>query len=176
MLRSKNPGTDRDVAVDPPARLPTGPPQTAEELYDGHGGALFSLACIILGDRAEAEGVVRHVLLEADGRPALDTSHGQRRRHLARLVYLRCTRTRLTSQVLAHDLPSSRHRREGRAQPPIMVMLGELSEQQRAAIALCLHGDHTYDDVADLMSLPAAVVADLLRSALHKLRAAESPG
>ena len=176
MLRNKNPGSDRAVAVDLSGRLPTGPTQSAEELYDGHGGALYSIAWIILGDRAEAEGVVRHVLLEADGRPALDTSHGDRRRHLSRLVYLRCTRTRLTSRVLAPDLPSSRRQRKGRSKPPIVVVLGELSEQQRATIALCLHGDHTYNDVADLMSLPATVVADLLRSGLHKLRAAESPG
>jgi len=155
----------------PASRERARPTQTLGGLLEDHGPALYSLAFIILGERDQAEAAVVQVLLEARDRPLLD-AHADSRRHLARCVYVRCTRARLGPGRGAGDLPSGRHRPDDSSATTIITRLAELSEQQRAAIALSLYGDHTTTHIADLMSLPAPVVADLLRSGLHELASA----
>lgn len=168
MLSRTDSRDDTQTKLDqtPPERA--GPTQTFEELLTSHGPALYSLALIILGDRASAEAAVAQVLLEARNRPLLDANEDSRR-HLARCLYIRCTRTRLGTGELPDGLGSNRHRPDDFSATRIMTRLAELSEQQRAAIGLSLYGHHTYTQIADLMSLPAPVVADLLRSGLHDL-------
>lgn len=159
-----------------PTHAEVAPPTTTsvEALYDDHGAALFAVARLLLDDLGDARGVVVDVLIENGRRqlPGQDV-----RRYLACQVYLGCVRARMRRHAVlpeseAHTLPP-RAVRHTSAVPG----LAELSEQQRAAVALCLYGEHTYVDVADTLSLPPPVVTTLLRSGLRKLRAAQrAPG
>lgn len=148
------------------------PRGTLAQAYDAHGSALFSLARVIVGEPTQAEAIVVHVLLDAETR-SISGGGTPVRRHLARRVYLRCTRARLGVSSTSGDLPSGDYRPTTDPQTSIVATLSALSEQQRAVIALCLYGDHTYRQVADVMALPASVVADLIRSGLQRLRSAD---
>ena len=50
-----------------------------------------------------------------------------------------------------------------------MVWLGELAQLQRAGLALCVFGGHTYREAAGLLGLPPTTVAELLTSALREV-------
>ncbi|KQX72378.1 RNA polymerase sigma factor [Aeromicrobium sp. Root472D3] len=58
------------------------------------------------------------------------------------------------------------------AAPTPLSRLHELPVHQRASLALCRFGGHTYRQAADLLELPAASVADLLTTSLRALHAA----
>lgn len=134
------------------------------QICDRHGAALFHLACAVVADPVRAEAVVVEVVARACVDPAATATaaRGSLRRELARLTYLCSSRDRLEQ-----DLPQT-----GSAVDR-MVRLGEAARQQRTAIALVQCGDHTVDDVADLLGLPFPTVAVLLTSGLRDLEAAD---
>lgn len=172
MLGNRNLAPTADGQVDIEA-VPGPPPQpeTLASLYDAHAHALFSLACLLLDDREEAVSAVTQVLLHwSDRRRAGPDS--STRRNLARCVHLRCTRTRLGPHPVPHGMPVGRAPR-ARHEAASVTGVHALSDQQRAAIALSMFGDHSYEDVADVMSLPSEVISALLRSGLVRLRAAQ---
>lgn len=142
-----------------------------DTLIDEHSADLFSLAYIILGDHREAEDVVAHLLSDACRRPHRNPDRGSRR-NLSRRLYLSCTRVRIGPRL--PFVPADRPVDHDAAAVTVIMRLGELSEQQRATLALCLFGDHTYEQVADLIALPAPVVLQLLRSGLREIR--QGPG
>jgi DNA-directed RNA polymerase specialized sigma24 family protein len=55
------------------------------------------------------------------------------------------------------------------AVPAILAAVHALPPRQRASLALCRFGGHTYRDAAALMDVPPAEVADLLTSSLRAL-------
>lgn len=135
-------------------------------LYDVHARDLLGLASLLLDDRDEAEAVVVHVLCETALRRPSDDDRADRR-VLARAVFLRATRARLGSGPLPHRPAGG----SGPCSPssgghPLTV----LSDPQRAVIALSLYGAHSRSHTADLLSLPASVVDELLRTGLHRIR------
>ncbi len=139
------------VTHDGPERLPgerARLPRSADELCDVHGAALFSIAWIMVADRDDAEFVATQALLDACSGP-VHVAHRSERWELARYVYVRCVRSQAQT-TLTPDEESRFH--------------------QRAAIALGLFGDHTYQEIADLMHLPRTEAASLLRCGLHALR------
>lgn len=140
------------------------PPPAVGELYDAHARALLTLASLLLDDGREAAAVVVHVLREA-GRRRRAVGDRDDLRHLARGVYLRATRSRLGPAFGPHDLPEG-----GSRTWPGDHGLSALSDQQRAVIALSLHGGHSRADTAALLSLPTGVIDELLRSGLHRIR------
>ena len=79
-------------------------------------------------------------------------------------------RTRLLAPQPPAYLPSAAGATSSQQHAPMLAGLRGLSQQQRAMIALSLYGDHTYSQIADVMALPAPVVADLLGSGLHGSR------
>lgn len=169
-------GQARDVAVQDVAAEPSAAPPEffldVDTLLDEHGADLFSLAYTILGDHVEAEDVVAHLLSDACRRPHPNRDRGSRR-NLSRRLYLSCTRVRIGPRL--PYVPVERPVDRDAAAVTMMVRLGELSEQQRAALALCLFGDHTYEQVADLIALPEPVVLQLLCSGLSEIRQGPEP-
>lgn len=131
------------------ARTRPAPPAALDEIWDRHSDAVYSLAHVLLGNEADAATAVADAMTELAPTfaPADDT-----RRSWARQVYLR-------SEKLTGRAP-------GAADPGNPVWLGHLSPVQRASLALCLFGGHTYRDAAHLLDIPAAEVADLLTTAL----------
>lgn len=137
-------------------------PSTVEpdHLWDLHGPSVWLVACALLGDqsaalRAVALGMV-DLFLPSNGPVGRGGRHGLR--DAAGFVYWRCEEAMAGSPVArTMTLPS------------VMVHLGELAELQRACIALCAFGGHTYTEAADVLSVPPGTVAALLTSGLREL-------
>lgn len=131
------------------------PDTSAEDLWNNHGQRVYSLAHALLGDetaamRAVAMGMVD--LVRTDGAvPARDTGCA-----LARHVYLRST-------ALSQEAP----RRTGLL--PAMERLAQLADLQRASIALCAFGGHTYGCAAEVLGIAPPTVAQLLTSGLAEI-------
>ena len=141
-----------------------GEARSADDLCDVHGSALFSLAWMILGDRAAAEFVAVQAILDACSGP-VHVAHASDRWEMARYAYIRCLRQ---PQVAAGQSQNGSPDHGG--SDPTSTTLGLLSAHERAAIALGIFGGHTYEEIADLMRLPRPEIAVLLRSGLHALR------
>ncbi len=98
-----------------------------------------------------------------------ESADERRLRHeLARLTYWGCIRSGVTNPAGEAGLPSApevtRH-----VPAPAKRGLDALPDKERAAIALCLYGAHTYQEAADLLALPAEAVAHLLSLGLRKV-------
>ena len=133
----------------------------AEDLWDGHGPAVYFLACAVLGDetaamRAVALGMTDFVR-EDTSTPADDI-----RRTLARHVYRR------TTELANEPSPSTE-------MPPLMGCLTQLAQLQRASLALCTYGGHTYGDAAEVLGVAPLTVAQLLTSGLDELSRLSAP-
>lgn len=131
-----------------------------EQFWDLHGTLLFSLACALLGDEAAALRAVSLGMVDlyswsdaqADESPEVTLAAG------AGCVYTRCY-AGLSEPLLGRSMTV----------PPLMFWLGELARGQRAALALCVFGGHTYQQAATRLDIPAEDAANLLRSGLHDL-------
>lgn len=127
----------------------------AEQLWNEHGQRVYALAHALLGDEtaamhAVASGMLDLVRLEGAVSP------GDIGCALARHVYVRCT----ASSGVAP-------RRAGL--PPTMEWLDELADLQRASIALCAFGGHTYRCAAEVLGIAPSTVAQLLTSGLAEI-------
>ncbi len=127
----------------------------AEDLWNDHGQSVYSLAHTLLGDEVTAMQAVAQGMVDFVGRdtctPAEDPG-----RTLARLVYRRSTEL-ATKTSDSTDLT------------PPMGRLAQLAQLQRASLALCTFGGHTYDDAAKVLSISPLTVAQLLTSGLNEL-------
>lgn len=125
------------------------------------------MARFLGADRDEAEAVVADLLVDAafDSR---NESDDEIRRALSCRLYLTCARLRLSRQARPGTAP---HEAEDEAPEtlPVRVESTALTDRQRAVLALCWFGDHTYRDAADAMSLSVPDVLDLMRSGLRGL-------
>lgn len=129
----------------------------AEGLWSDHGSAVYALALALLGDegtalRAVALGMVDFARWDI-GTPTSDV-----RRVLSRHVHRRCA-----------DLASETSVPAGL--PPLMGRIARLARLQRAAVALCVFGGHTYRDASEVLGLAPVVVAQLLTSSMGDLGA-----
>lgn len=135
---------------------PTGPSRgvvsdsPAEDLWDRHGTQLYALACLLLLDEAAAMRAVAWGMADF-ALSDLSTSPDDARRSLARHVYWR----------------SGEH--IGEALPLPMARVARLAQLQRACLALCMFGSHTYTQASALLEIPPLQGAALLRSALQEL-------
>jgi hypothetical protein len=126
-----------------------------EDLWDRHGRSVYALACTLLRDQEAATQAVR--LGMTDLAHSTDSvSAKEARRSMARHVYWR-------SQGLASQTPKTLHL------PPAMVWLGQLAQLQRACLALCVFGGHTYQEAAGLLGVPPNTVAELLTAGLREV-------
>ncbi len=127
----------------------------AEALWNSHGQSVYALAHALLGDETAAMHAVALGMVDFVRRdirtPAEDTG-----RTLARLVYLRSTE--LVNETSAFtDLT------------PVLTWLAQLAQLQRASLALCTFGGHTYGDAAKVLGIAPHTVAQLLTSGLTEL-------
>lgn len=140
-------------------------PSAPEVLYDAHASNLLALAHFLLSSAQEAEHVVAHVLREALAQPRA-RDYRTDRCNLAREVYLRATGARSGPRPDTEVVPNSHAAAGSRASS---IIAADLSDQQRAVIALSVFGSHSHVQTADLLSLSTGVVDDLLRSGLHRV-------
>ena len=127
----------------------------AEDLWNSHGQSVYLLAHALLGDqtaamKAVALGMVDFVRRDTSTPPE-DTG-----RTLARLVYLR------SSELVGETSTSTELM-------PALRWLAQLAQLQRASLALCCFGGHTYEDAAEVLGIAPLTVAQLLTSGLNEL-------
>ena len=143
-------------------------------IWSAHGDQLRWIAGTILGDRAGAQSVVVDVIATycASSPTAGETMPS--RHELARLIYLRCLRAgAITDQI---DGRPERDRTDSSVASITLVGLRVLAHHQRAAVALTELGDHSCDDIADLLGLSTEITAQLLVSGRREVEPAPAPG
>jgi hypothetical protein len=138
-------------------------PVRAEDLCDRHGAALYLLALTITGCPVASQAAVAATISDAcrHGRPPRWMDEGEVRRRLARRVYVECA---------ARD-------EQARFDPAVRPLffedfipwLGTLSSYQRAAIGLCVYGEHRVWQAAEVLDVSTATVHELLFWGLQDL-------
>lgn len=169
-------------------RVAAGDQSALAALYDRHGRSVYSLACRIVTDRADAEDVVQDVFTQA-WRQASRYDH---RRATVAGWLLMMTRARAIDRVRARsarpatssaadtslpELPDPGPGIEAEAittqsAERLRQALGELPDAQRRAIELAYYEGLTQADIAETMKEPLGTVKTRMRLALQKLRAA----
>jgi hypothetical protein len=135
----------------------------AELLCDRHGPALYLLALTVTGCPGEAQRAVAAVIADACRPPdrlGPVGDHGARR-ELARRVYAECTSREERAEFDTGVRPL--------VFEDFMPWLGALSRYQRAAIALCLYGEHRAWQAANVLDVSTATVHELLFWGLQDL-------
>ncbi|TCC21284.1 hypothetical protein [Kribbella sindirgiensis] len=148
---------------------------TFVRIWSAHGDQLRWIAATILRDAAAAQTVVVDVITAYCARPPRPDGGLLPSRHeLARLTYLHCLRAGAVSDRI--DGRPQRDRFDSTVGSIVIVGLRVLAQHQRAVLALVQLGDHSCDDVADLLGLPTEVAAQLLASGLREAEPAPAPG
>ena len=177
------------------ARIETGDARALGELYDRHGRMAYSLAIVILGERADAEEVVADAFGQA-WRTAgqFDPARGSVTAWLATITRTRALdlarsrgrRARVLQRAaesgdgLAAPIAPAGHapdraaeRQEARAL--VARSLAELPEPQRRVIELAYFGGLTQTEIAAELAEPLGTVKTRIRAALEKMRNALAP-
>ena len=173
-------------------RVAGGDPSALATLYDRHGRGVYSLACRIVTDRADAEDVVQEVFTQAwqqasrydQGRAtvtgwllmmtrarAIDRVRARAARRRRRT---RPTRRCRTCRMRDRDMEAEAISAESAAR--LRQALGDLPEAQRRTIELAYYEGLTQTDIAEKLQEPLGTVKTRMRSALQKLRAALQVG
>lgn len=184
--------TDRPLVE----RMAAGDERALGQLYDRHGGALYSLALAIVGERADAEEVVTDAFGQAwrtavqfdpargsvaawlatiTRTRALDLvrARGRRSRALTRAA-LQDSQGLATPIAVAADAPDrSVERHEARRL--VARSLAELTEPQRRAIELAYFGGLTHTEIAAELHEPVGTVKTRIRAGMEKLRGTLAP-
>ncbi|HVA44085.1 MAG TPA: sigma-70 family RNA polymerase sigma factor [Acidimicrobiales bacterium] len=179
-------GPDLQTLSDPALVVAIGRwrPDALAEAYRRHGGAVFSLAQRVLGDRARAEDVTQTVFTSLwESADRFDPERGSLRVFLLTMGHRRAIdmirsdgrrrvrEERLASQAEApYDL--EREVWDITVADQLRQALGGLSEGERQAIGMAYFGGHTYREVAELLGQPEGTVKTRIRNGLQRLRIA----
>lgn len=166
-------------------RIAAGDRAAMAELYDRHADVVFSLACRIMREPADAEDVVQDVFTQA----WRQASRYDPERASAAAWLLNITRTRAIDRLRAartrQRVSGSDERLEltpaagatqeeqvigGERAARVRAALAVLGEAQRRAIDLAYFGGLTHGEIAERLSEPLGTVKTRIRSGLLKLR------
>jgi RNA polymerase sigma-70 factor, ECF subfamily len=155
-------------------------------LYDRHGGAAYSLAFRIVGDRAVAEDVTQEAFLSVWRSGArFDAARGSVRSWTLGIVRnraidaLRRASTSapkldldddavLEGQASGELTDSEAIRRETARR--VRGALRELPDEQSEVIGLAYFGGFTHSEIADMLGMPLGTVKGRMRLGLEKIR------
>lgn len=161
-------------------------PEAFEVLYDRHGGAAFSLAYRIVGDRAAAEEVTQEAFISVWRSGArFDSARGSVRSWLLSVVrnraidFLRSRAAKAPKldfddeaaleQRPAEELTEEEAlRRETSAE--LRGALGKLPGEQSKVIELAYFGGFSHSEIARILGLPMGTVKGRMRLGLEKIR------
>jgi len=164
-----------------------GNPRAFEMLYDRHGGAGFSLAYRMVGDRVTAEDVAQEAFLSIwRSRDRYQPDRGSVRTWVLGIVHHRAIdalrrnlvheRRRSSAEGIEerHEAPERERtdveaaRRE-EAQH-VRAALGELPDEQNRVIELAYFGGFSHSQIAAMLDMPIGTVKGRMRLGLEKLR------
>jgi RNA polymerase sigma-70 factor, ECF subfamily len=162
-----------------------GNPRAFELLYDRHGGAAFSLAYRMVGNRVTAEDITQEGFLSIwRSRLRYDPRRGSVRTWVLGIVHNRAVdtlrrgaaheRRRETMDGVedSHAAPErtdvqAARREEARS---VRSALDALPKDQRRAIELAYFGGYSQSQIAELLDEPIGTVKGRMRLGLDKLR------
>jgi RNA polymerase sigma-70 factor (ECF subfamily) len=180
-----DPATDRAAVIDGlVAQVARGDERAFETLYDAISGPVHGLVLRVLRDPAQAEEVTQEVFLEIwrtatrfdphRGKAmtwAMTLAHGRAvdRVRSAQAATNRDLKVGQREHTTAYDevaeaVESSFERRQ------VQGCLGGLTELQRESVTLAYYGGYTYNEVAELLTVPLGTVKTRLRDGLIRLR------
>jgi RNA polymerase sigma-70 factor (ECF subfamily) len=161
-------------------------PTAFEIMYDRHGGAAYSLAYRIVGDRGTAEDVAQEAFLSVWRSGArFDRTRGSVRTWLLGVVrnraidVLRRNAGRAPALSLELDTVPEQEsqyehtdaealRRE--AAREVRGVLSDLPEDQLKVIQLAYFGGLTHSEIAEVLGMPLGTVKGRMRLAMEKMR------
>src|SRR5881227_2797242 len=156
-----------------------------ELVYDRHGGAAFSLAYRMVGDRAIAEDITQEAFLSMwRSRVRYERERGSVRAWVLGIVHHRTIDA--LRRNLVHDRRStSAEGLEERQEAPertdvevarreeartVRAALETLPDQQTKVIELAYFGGFTHTQIAEMLDMPIGTVKGRMRLGLDKLR------
>jgi RNA polymerase sigma-70 factor, ECF subfamily len=156
-----------------------------ETVYDRHGGAAFSLAYRITGNRAAAEDAVQEALVSIwRSRARYEPQRGSVRTWILGIVHNRTIDT--VRRNLVHDRRRTsaegieeQHEADERTDVEAMrrdeartvrAALETLPGEQNRVIELAYFGGFTHSQIADMLDMPIGTVKGRMRLGLDKLR------
>lgn len=161
-------------------------PEAFEVLYDRHGGAAYSLAYRIVGDRAAAEEVTQEAFISVwRSGERFDATRGSVRSWLLSVVrnraidFLRSKAGRapkldfddeavLEQRPAAEMTEEEALRRETAGE--LRGALGKLPGEQSKVIELAYFGGFSHSEIAEILGLPMGTVKGRMRLGLEKIR------
>jgi RNA polymerase sigma-70 factor, ECF subfamily len=171
--------------------IQAGNPRAFELLYDRHGGAAFSLAYRMVGNRVTAEDITQEAFLSIwRSRTRYDQARGSVRTWVLGIVHNRAIdglrrslvhdRRRETAEGIEErfearertDVEAAR-REEARN---VRSALDTLPEDQRKTIELAYFGGFSHSQIAELLNEPIGTVKGRMRLGLEKMRRQLSEG
>ncbi|HEX5593404.1 MAG TPA: sigma-70 family RNA polymerase sigma factor [Solirubrobacterales bacterium] len=161
-------------------------PEAFEVLYDRHGGAAYSLAYRIVGDRAAAEEVTQEAFISVWRSGArFDAARGSVRSWLLSVVrnraidFLRskagkAPKLDFDDESVLEQRPASERTEEEalRRETAVEVRgaIGRLPGEQAKVIQLAYFGGFSHSEIAEILSLPMGTVKGRMRLGLEKIR------
>ena len=161
-------------------------PEAFEVLFDRHGGAAYSLAYRIVGDRAAAEEVTQEAFISVWRSGArFDAARGSVRSWLLSVVrnraidYLRSRAGKapkltfdddsvLEQRPAAERTEEEALRRETAGE--LRGAIGKLPGEQSKVIELAYFGGFSHSEIAQILNLPMGTVKGRMRLGLEKIR------
>ena len=163
----------------------SGSPRAFELLYDRHGGAAFSLAYRMVGDRVTAEDVSQEAFLSIwRSRLRYQPERGSVRTWLLGIVHHRAIDA-LRRNVVHERRRSGVEGLEERQEAPeltdvevarreeargVRSALEALPEEQCRVIELAYFGGFSHSQIAEMLKMPIGTVKGRMRLGLEKLR------
>ena len=167
-------------------------PRAFEIVYDRHGGAAYSLAYRIVGDRGVAEDVTQEAFLSVWRSGArFDRTRGSVRTWLLGVVRNRAidvlrrdagrapavsleleTVPEQESRFERTDAEALRHE----AAREVRGVLRDLPEDQLRVVQLAYFGGLTHSEIAEVLGMPLGTVKGRMRLAMDKMRAKLAEG
>jgi RNA polymerase sigma-70 factor, ECF subfamily len=162
-----------------------GDPRAFELVYDRHGGAAFSLAYRMVGDRAAAEDITQEAFLSMwRSRVRYQPERGSVRTWVLGIVHHRAIdglRRNLVHQRRRASAEGIEERHEAAERTEVEAARREearsvraamdtLPEQQLQVIELAYFGGFTHTQIAEMLEMPVGTVKGRMRLGLEKLR------
>jgi RNA polymerase sigma-70 factor, ECF subfamily len=170
--------------------LRDGNPDAFEVIYDRHGGAAFSLAYRIVGDRNVAEDITQEAFLSMwRSRVRFDRERGSVRTWVLGIVHHR------TIDALRRNMAHDRRRTtaeglEERQEAPertelevarrdeareVREAMQTLPGEQLEVVRLAYFGGFSHTEISDMLGQPVGTVKGRMRLGLEKMRRALAP-
>jgi len=161
-------------------------PEAFEVLFDRHGGAAYSLAYRIVGDRAAAEEVTQEAFISVWRSGArFDATRGSVRSWLLSVVrnraidFLRSRAGKAPKLTFDDDSVLEQRPAQERTEEEALQRetsaelrgaLGKLPGEQSKVIELAYFGGFSHSEIAQMLNLPMGTVKGRMRLGLEKIR------